>query len=268
MNSLRCKTSMILLVHFSVSWCNVLCIIYHSSKDTSLNRTLFLYQMCLSALREYSVVSFPASFQEAARRCKMEFLSSPDDKKLRWILSDQCPIPKLITEKEELDQEEADHLDEGTPVQEDKDLKTEPTSLDEVSSISDESVSHSSSVEKIFKQEFKAKAKARGGRGKKGRGKGFIRLTSLEQEMIEWSCGGFLPAGRDGLRPIVDQQVQVRVIPLGGGANEEKGLRTGGCGPDEDLSRRKQKVMLLHVRSKGEDYVAPKTLNNNLLKSP
>lgn len=183
----------------------------------------------------------------------MEFLSSPDDKKLRWILSDQSPIPKLISEKEELDQEEADQQGEGTSVQDAKDLKAEPNSLDE--GISDESVSLSSSVNKIFKQEFKAKVKAHGRRGKKGHGKGkkgFIRLTSLEQEMIEWACGGFLPAGQDGLRPIVEQQVQVRVIPLGGSADDEKGLMTSGCGPDEELPRRKQKVMLLHVRSKGE----------------
>ena len=40
-------------------------------------------------------------------------------------------------------------------------------------------------------------------KGRKGRGKekGTILLTALEQEMLVWALNGFLPAGPSGLKP-------------------------------------------------------------------
>ena len=92
-----------------------------------------------------------------------------------------------------------------------------------------------------------AKGRPRGGRGRRGRAKGDrsgIRLISLEQEMIEWASGGFFPSGKEGLVPTIEEEVQVQVIPVEARSNEERSQ-------DDSASRRKQKVMLLHVRSKG-----------------
>ncbi len=38
------------------------------------------------------------SLQEAARRCKMEFASRPEDKKPRWVITDAAEGPKLIAD--------------------------------------------------------------------------------------------------------------------------------------------------------------------------
>ena len=92
------------------------------------------------------------------------------------------------------------------------------------------------------------KGKTRGGRGKRGRGRGDragIRLTSLEQEMVEWAGNGFLPGGKVGLQPAAEEkEVHVQVIPVDVRSNEDKGQ-------DDSASRKKQKVLLLQVRSKG-----------------
>ena len=37
--------------------------------------------------------------QEAGRRCKMEFISRPEDRKPRWIITEGSSEPKLIEEK-------------------------------------------------------------------------------------------------------------------------------------------------------------------------
>ena len=37
--------------------------------------------------------------QEAGRRCKMEFVSRPEDRKPRWIITEGSSEPKLIEEK-------------------------------------------------------------------------------------------------------------------------------------------------------------------------
>lgn len=44
--------------------------------------------------------------QEAARRCKVEFTSRSDDKTPRWIITDGCSEPSLISRlKEEKEKE-------------------------------------------------------------------------------------------------------------------------------------------------------------------
>lgn len=39
--------------------------------------------------------------QEAARRCKMEFISRADDRKPRWVITESHPEPKLIEDTTE-----------------------------------------------------------------------------------------------------------------------------------------------------------------------
>lgn len=169
-------------------------------------------------------------FQEAAKRCKVTFLSSPDDKKLRWIFSEDSPLPKLVTENENpvtpAIEETNDTVPPPVPGNE-ADQKTTPPPT--------ETTGGSSS-----------KGKSRG-RGKRGRAKGEkigIRLTSLEQEMIEWAYGGFLPGGKEALCPTVEEkEVQIQVVPVESKNSEEKN--------QDDMPKKKRRVMMLQVRSKG-----------------
>lgn len=166
-------------------------------------------------------------FQEAAKRCKATFLSSAEDKNLRWIISENSPVAKLITEQENSQATEIGHEDTASD-----------ENADQKDSLSSEGNTISSS-----------KGKSRG-RGRRGRGRGDkmgIRLTALEQEMIEWAQNGFLPGGKEGLQPATEErEMHVQVVPV-----ESMSYERG----QDDLSRKKRKVMMLQVRSKGEGYV-------------
>ena len=185
-----------------------------------------------------TVVNIFPLYQEAAKRCKATFLSSPDDKKLRWIISEDSPLPKLISEHTSEDTEQV-----TTPTNEEA---SQVPVIDDV-------------AEQKYPQETtssSAKGRPRSGRGRRGRAKGDkvgIRLISLEQEMIEWASGGFLPSGKEGLVPAVEEEIQVQVIPVEARSNEERGQ-------DDSASRRKQKVMVLQVRSKGRVCMRPSTI--------
>lgn len=154
------------------------------------------------------------------------------------MLSDRSPLLKLISEREETDQKEVA-----------QDAKNEKKDLD----LTNEMLSTAEEGNPPSVKQVKAKGQG-GGRGKRARGKGsktIIYLTSLEQEMIEWACVGFLPAGEEGLRPVDENQVQIRVIPLGGGVEDEKG-GDGKSGIDDDPPKKREKVMLVKVRSTGK----------------
>ncbi len=175
-------------------------------------------------------------FQEAAKRCKVTFLSSPDDKKLRWIVSGDSPLPKLVIEHDS---------NENSPI---------PTILEVDNTIPapDDETDQKTSPPTVSTGSSSSKGKSRG-RGKRGRAKGEkigIRLTSFEQEMIEWAYGGFLPGGKESLRPTKEEkETHIQVVPVESKSNEEKN--------QDDMSKKKRKVMMLQVRSKGncEKYI-------------
>ena len=155
--------------------------------------------------------------QDAAKRCKMEFLSRSDDKKLRWIITESCPQPHLIDEKQLPDQDE--EVKGDIEVKGDDEVKGEDDtppkeSNKETNQKEADSVGDEATVDEIEEERppMAAKpARERGGwRGRRGRGRGdrgAILLTSLEQEMLLWALGGFLPVGPEGLKPSPEHQV-------------------------------------------------------------
>ena len=151
----------------------------------------------------------------------MEFLSRSDDKKLRWIITESCPHPHLIDEKQVPDQDE-EVKGEGE-VKGDDEIKSEedtpPKGNDKRTKQKEadsESIGDEATVE-VMEEEKPGSAKpaGRGGwRGRRGRGRGdrgAILLTSLEQEMLLWALGGFLPIGPEGLKPSPEHQVSVEM---------------------------------------------------------
>ncbi len=166
------------------------------------------------------------TFQEAAKRCKVTFLSSPEDKKLRWIMSEDSSLPRLITEQESPPTPSTAEEGVEAPIpSEDRADQKEPSSRENSGT--------------------SAKGKPRG-RGKRGRAKGekmAIRLTALEQEMIEWAYGGFLPGGKEGLLPAPEEEIHVQVVPVEARNNEERS--------HDDMPRKRRRVMMLQVRSRG-----------------
>ena len=153
--------------------------------------------------------------QDAAKRCKMEFLSRSDDKKLRWIITESCPQPHLIDEKQLPDQDE--EVKGDIEVKEDDEVKSEddtpPKESKETNQKEADSVGDEATIDEIEEERPVAAkpARGRGGwRGRRGRGRGdrgAILLTSLEQEMLLWALGGFLPVGPEGLKPSPEHQV-------------------------------------------------------------
>ena len=142
----------------------------------------------------------------------MEFLSRSDDKKLRWIITENCPQPHLIDEKQLMDQDE--EVKGGGEAKGDGDVppkgNNERTNQKEVDSefIRDEATATTESMEE--EKSRSTKPVRSGWRGRRGRGRGdrgAILLTSLEQEMLLWALGGFLPAGPEGLKPSPEHQV-------------------------------------------------------------
>ena len=136
----------------------------------------------------------------------MEFLSRSDDKKLRWIITESQPQPHLLDpdkqpnqngevkgDSEEKSQEDIEnHKDQKEA--EDVDDKTLPSPME-------------SEVQRGSQKQPPSRGSWRGRRGR-GRGdRGAILLTSLEQEMLLWALGGFLPAGPEGLKPTSEHQV-------------------------------------------------------------
>ena len=174
--------------------------------------------------------------QEAAKRCKMEFVSRPDDKKLRWIVTEGCPIPKLIDERKDSSSEQ-----ENEPTKVSTEVKVEP-----------ESTKNGEQESKPVEPADVVPTESRGGQKTRGRKeKGTILLTSLEQEMIDWAMNGFLPAGPAGLLPTEEQQIPVQVVPMGGNFGEGGGAGLGSANDGEEPPRKRPKMMLLQVRRKG-----------------
>ena len=145
----------------------------------------------------------------------MEFLSRSDDKKLRWIITESCPQPHLIDEKQLPDQDEEVKGEGEVKGAEDSPPKGSNKGTDQKGadseSVGDEGVTEVMEEEKPGS----AKQAGRGGwRGRRGRGRGdrgAILLTSLEQEMLLWALGGFLPAGPEGLKPSPEHQVSLEM---------------------------------------------------------
>ncbi len=68
--------------------------------------------------------------------------------------------------------------------------------------------------------------------------------------MIEWAYGGFLPGGKEALRPTVEEkELHIQVVPVESKNNNEEGGQ-------DDMPKKKRKVMMLQVRSKGNLVVA------------
>ena len=206
----------------------------------------------------------------------MEFLSRSDDKKLRWIITESCPQPRLFDPDKQPDQEgegkgqEKDKGEEEVKGDCEQQLQQEKSPTPhkgstpprkEAESAGKEPHPSPMEVEKPSEGSKKLVASRGGGggwRSRRGRGKGdrgAILLTSLEQEMLDWALGGFLPAGPEGLRPSSEHQVQVQVIPVdkeagsGGGA---EGMGSGDPNEGEEPPRKRAKVMLLQVMRKGD----------------
>ena len=57
------------------------------------NPSLYLHATIFGCLIQSLLIP-----QEASRRCKMEFLSRPDDKKPRWVITEKSHEPQLIKE--------------------------------------------------------------------------------------------------------------------------------------------------------------------------
>ena len=140
----------------------------------------------------------------------MEFLSRSDDKKLRWIITESCPQPHLIEEKQQPDQDEEVKGDDELKGEEDA-PSSKRTNQKEADS---ESVGNEAMADTMEEEKpGPTKPTGRGGwRGRRGRGRGdrgAILLTSLEQEMLLWALGGFLPVGPEGLKPSPEHQVRI-----------------------------------------------------------
>ena len=142
----------------------------------------------------------------------MEFLSRSDDKKLRWIITESCPQPHLIDEKQQSEEVKGDSevkADGDTPPKE----SSKVTSQEAANS---EPVDDGATIEVTEEGEKHVptnKPAGRGGwRGRRGRGRGdrgAILLTSLEQEMLLWALGGVQPVGPEGLKPSPEHQVRL-----------------------------------------------------------
>ena len=151
-------------------------------------------------------------YQDAAKRCKVEFLSRSDDKKLRWIITESCPQPHLIDEKQQNEEVKGDSevkADGDTPPKESSKVTSQEA-------VNPEPVDDGATVEVTEEGEKHGPANkpaGRGGwRGRRGRGRGdrgAILLTSLEQEMLLWALGGFQPVGPEGLKPSPEHQVSL-----------------------------------------------------------
>ena len=139
----------------------------------------------------------------------MEFLSRSDDKKLRWIITESQPQPHLLDPDKHPDQDgevKGDNEDksrEDNIIEDHKDQnKTEVVGVKTLPS----------PMESEVQQGSQKQPPSRGSwRGRRGRGRGergAILLTSLEQEMLLWALGGFLPAGPEGLKPTSEHQVK------------------------------------------------------------
>ena len=138
----------------------------------------------------------------------MEFLSRSDDKKLRWIITENQPQPHLL-DPDKLPDQDGEVKGEGEDksrenVEDDKDQK-------ETEAVGDKTLP--SPMESEVQQSSQKQPPSRGSwRGRRGRGRGdrgAILLTSLEQEMLLWALGGFLPVGPEGLKPTSEHQVRI-----------------------------------------------------------
>ena len=73
-------------------------------------------------------------------------------------------------------------------------------------------------------------------------------------ELIDWACNGFFPCGPQGLWPTSQDQEQIQVIPFeeerGPSSTASKAVSTSGDG--DDPPKKKAKVMLVHMKKKGE----------------
>ena len=135
----------------------------------------------------------------------MEFLSRSDDKKLRWIITESQPQPHLLDPDKQSDQDgevKGDSEDKSQEEVEGHKEKLETEAAGERTS---------SSPMESEQQGSQKQPSSRGSwRGRRGRGRGergAILLTSLEQEMLLWALGGFLPTGPEGLKPTSEHQV-------------------------------------------------------------
>ena len=160
----------------------------------------------------------------------MEFLSRSDDKKLRWIMTESCPQPRLIDEKQQPGQDgevKGDNEVKGDEVKGDSEdkggegtlLPKESNKATNQKEADSESIGDEATVEVVEKEKAVSAtdkpSRGRGSwRGRRGRGRGdrgAILLTSLEQEMVEWALGGFQPVGPEGLKPLPEHQVGLEI---------------------------------------------------------
>lgn len=79
------------------------------------------------------------------------------------------------------------------------------------------------------------------------RNKGVLYFTAYEHELLEWACNRFDPPGPGGLWPTPEDQEQINVVPFDDDEGDSDSDEDG-----EEPPKKKSKVMLVHVKKKGE----------------
>ncbi len=161
----------------------------------------------------------------------MEFISSPSDKKPRWVAKEGTLKLTLIREVV------TENFEEDDP------FKRDPISGSNSNSMTLEVNPSSTNTPKP--------------RGRKGRGKVEVCFTSLEKEMIDWALNDFSPMGPEGLALAPHEKMNIDVVPIGQDDSS-----------DEAPPRKKSKVMLLQTKKKGQSLLfnlQPQLINMELL---
>ena len=180
--------------------------------------------------------------QEAAKRCKMTFVSFPNDETTHRAVMEnslQVSLPRKKSNHtipssimEETEETKGGDKDSGVGSREESVIGEE-----EDGSVCDASLSVGKSLESASHKVSEAKP------NKKRRGKGLLALTSYEEQLVEWALKRFLPMGSDGLLPTPEDQMrQVCVVTMDRGESGED-----GDGPP----KKRAKVILMPVRKKG-----------------
>ena len=123
----------------------------------------------------------------------MEFLSRPEDKKPRWTVTETCPEPHLV-----------DDPLSRSPGESPPKVALLGSSPDQPSQNGTQTPPHQNGIQTPPPSQNgtgPAATERKRSRKAKGRERGVVLLTALEQEMIDWALGGFLPMGAEGLKP-------------------------------------------------------------------
>ena len=137
--------------------------------------------------------------QEAARRCKKEFASDPNDKRVHLKLTEDSAASRE---------------------------KKDPSAS---SSSAPSTVSQDSDADNGEAMEVDNLQQTKASPLKRGR-KGAVTFTKVEEEIIDWAKDGFLPMGPAALLPALEDQMDVEVIEL---PDETKPAKSGKIEEEE-----------------------------------